>query len=435
MKKFDKIILVVLFMCIFVLLISNVHMKRKFETKEDNTFKISLNRVCKDIVMYENEMGVAPKNINDLTRFKNIEAYEQIKELKYIKISDNYIEALDNMIEDNGKQYQIFITENYIYQIVYEVSVNSETMKLEVNIILIFLMIMLIFILIFIRQNILRPFEKISNLPYELAKGNLTIPLKENKHKYFGKFIWGMDMLRENLEDNKRKELELQKEKKTLILSLSHDIKTPLNAISLYAKAISRNLYKSEEKMIQTAENINNKVNEIENYMNKIIKASSEEFLVFEVSNKEVYAKDIIEYIKNYYTDKMQVNNIDFEVSKYKNCMIFGDVERAIEVIQNVIENAVKYGDGRKILLETVKEEEEYHIVVRNTGCTLSENELTHIFDSFYRGSNSEGQNGSGLGLYICRSLMHLMEGEILGRIVNDSYENWLEVRIIFRVI
>ena len=175
MKKFDKIILVVLFMCIFVLVISNVHMKRKFETKEDNTFKISLNRVCKDIVMYENEMGVAPENINDLTRFKNIEAYEQIKELKYIKISNNYIEALDNMIEDNGKQYQIFITENYIYQIVYEVSVNSETMKLEVNIILIFLMIMLFFILIFIRQNILRPFDKISNLPYELAKGNLTI--------------------------------------------------------------------------------------------------------------------------------------------------------------------------------------------------------------------------------------------------------------------
>jgi signal transduction histidine kinase len=169
--------------------------------------------------------------------------------------------------------------------------------------------------------------------------------------------------------------------------------------------------------------------------MNKIIKASNEEFLVFEVCNKEMYSKDIIEYINNYYTEKMNINNIDFDVLKYKNCMIFGDVERAIEVVQNVIENAVKYGDGRKIVLEAVKEEEEYHIVVRNTGCTLSENELTHIFESFYRGSNTESQNGSGLGLYICRSLMHLMEGEILARIINDPYENWLEVRMIFRVI
>ena len=435
MKKFDKIILVLLVLCISILVMSNIYMERKFETKEDNDFKISLNRVCKDIIQFENEKQVAPENINELCDFMKIKSYKNIIELKYIKISNNQIDNLRNMIDDRGNRYQIFMTDDYIYQIVYYVNINSDSIKLEVNIILILLMIIIFAILIFVRQNILSPFEKISNLPYELAKGNLTMPLKENKHKYFGRFIWGMDMLRENLEENKRKELELQKEKKTLILSLSHDIKTPLNAISLYAKAISKKLYKSEEKMMQTAENISNKVNEIESYMNKIIKASSEEFLIFEVSNKEVYSKDIIEYIKNYYIEKMNINNIDFDVLKYKNCMILADAERAIEVVQNVIENAVKYGDGRKIVLEAVREEEEYHIVVRNTGCTLSENELTHIFESFYRGSNTESQNGSGLGLYICRSLMHLMEGEILARIINDTYENWLEVRMIFRVV
>lgn len=435
MKKFDKIILTVLVLCIAILIGANVYMERKFETKEDNDFKVSLNRICKDIIQFENEKKIAPENINELCDFMKIKSYENIIELKYIKISDNQVDELRNVINDRENKYQIFITDNYIYQIIYFVNINRDSVKLEVNIILILLMVMIFAILIFVRQNILCPFENIINLPYELAKGNLTIPLKENKHKYFGKFIWGMDMLRENLEDNKRKELELLKEKKTLILSLSHDIKTPLNAISLYAKAISKNLYKSEEKMMQTAENISNKVNEIESYMNKIIKASNEDFLVFEVCNKEIYSKDIIEYINNYYTEKMNINNIDFNVVKYKNCMILADVERAIEVVQNVIENAVKYGDGRKIVLEAVREEEEYNIVVRNTGCTLSENELTHIFDSFYRGSNVEGQNGSGLGLYICRSLMHLMEGEILARIVNDSYENWLEVRMIFRVI
>ena len=342
MKKFDKIILVVLVLCISILIISNMYMERKFETKEDNDFKVNLNRVSKDIILFENEKGVAPENINELTKFKKIDSYKNIIELKYIKISDNKIDELRSMINDRSNRYQIFITENYIYQIVYSVNINNDSIKLEVNIILILLMIIIFSILIFIRQNIVVPFEKISNIPYELAKGNLTIPLKENKHKYFGKFLWGMDMLRENLEDNKRKELELQKEKKTLILSLSHDIKTPLNAISLYAKAISKNLYKSEEKMMQTAENISNKVNEIENYMNKIIKASNEDFLVFEVCNKDIYSKDIIEYINNYYTEKMNINNIDFDVLKYKNCMIFGDVERAIEVVQNVIENAVK---------------------------------------------------------------------------------------------
>lgn len=46
-------------------------------------------------------------------------------------------------------------------------------------------------------------------------------------------------MLRETLESNKEKELALQKEKKTLILSLTHDIRTPLSAIRLYAKALA----------------------------------------------------------------------------------------------------------------------------------------------------------------------------------------------------
>ena len=70
-------------------------------------------------------------------------------------------------------------------------------------------------VLFYIRQNIIKPFSQITNLPYELSKGNLTMPLKENKNRFFGKFLWGLDMLREKLEESKQAELELKKEKKT----------------------------------------------------------------------------------------------------------------------------------------------------------------------------------------------------------------------------
>ena len=59
-------------------------------------------------------------------------------------------------------------------------------------------------------------------------------------------------------------------------------------------------------------------------------------------------------------------------------------------------------------------EEENCRLVtVTNTGGSLDEEELLHIFDSFYRGSNSSKESGSGLGLYICRELMHKMDGEV----------------------
>lgn len=68
------------------------------------------------------------------------------------------------------------------------------------------------------------------------------------KSRFFGKFLWSLDMLREKLEADKLRRLELEKEKKTLLLSLSHDIRTPLSAIELYTQALEENLYEDEEK-------------------------------------------------------------------------------------------------------------------------------------------------------------------------------------------
>ena len=238
-------------------------------------------------------------------------------------------------------------------------------------------------------------------------------------------------MLREHLEDNKTKELELQKEKKLLLLSLSHDIKTPLSAIKLYAKALSRNLYKDEAKKLEIADNINEKVDEIESYISEIVRASNEDFLHFEVNNEEFYVKDVLEQIKEYYRDKMSLNQIAFEVSDYRNCLVYGDADRLVEVLQNIIENAIKYGDGKRIWLEADRDEEEYVIRISNTGCQLEEKELPHIFDSFFRGSNIGKQPGSGLGLYICRQLVYLMEGEITAYVETQGEDQLLTVRVV----
>ena len=61
------------------------------------------------------------------------------------------------------------------------------------------------------------------------------------------------------MEQQKERELGLQRDKKMLLLSLSHDIKTPLSAIKMYSKALSKGLYTSPEKHLEIAENINAK--------------------------------------------------------------------------------------------------------------------------------------------------------------------------------
>lgn len=326
----------------------------------------------------------------------------------------NIVEFSDNFY-DPQSDYSIREINGKLYRFDYKARNDSGNAQIviAVNVILSVMTAAVFGILLYVRGNILRPFERLTNVPYELSKGNLTPPVKESKSRFFGKFLWGIDLLRENIEQQKLRELELQKEKKTLLLSLSHDIKTPLSAIKLYSKALSKNLYPDAEKQREIAESINEKADEIEGYVTQIITASREDFLSLEVENSEFYLSDLVQSIVAYYGEKLELVKTKFVIGEYTNRLLFGDLNRAVEVLQNVIENAMKYGNGKRIELLFPDDDEGVLVAVKNGGCTLDRADLPHIFESFWRGANSENIRGSGLGLYICRQLMHKMNGEI----------------------
>lgn len=335
-------------------------------------------------------------------------------------------------INNSNKKNTKITREEENNQVVYRIEYDSNNNNF--NIILInsalgFSLILTLASFIYVNKRVIKPFQDIKELPYELAKGNLNIPLKEQKNKYFGKFTWGMDMLRENLEDSKKRELEYQKEKKTLILSLSHDIKTPLSAIKLYSKALQENLYDSEEKRQEVIEGILNNTKEIEHYVSEIVKNSREDFMDLQVNNDSFYLKTALDKIKEYYTDKLETIHVKFIVDTFENCLLKGDKDRIVEVLQNIIENAIKYGDGKKIKIKNSDEEDCKLITIINSGCSLNSADLPHIFDSFYRGSNTKNQEGSGLGLYICKQLMHKMDGDIFAQIKDNNFEVTIVIR------
>lgn len=357
-----------------------------------------------------------------------------IKFIFLVIILDVLIILITNFLYfNNSKKNDTSIKrEEFEGQIIYKVDYNVNHNKYNIILInasLSSILILSLLTYIYINKKIIKPFSEIKELPYELAKGNLNIPLKEQKNKYFGRFTWGMDMLRENLEDNKKRELEYQKDKKTLILSLSHDIKTPLSAIKLYSKALKENLYDSEEKKKEVIDGILKNTVEIEHYVSEIVKNSREDFMELPVCNDSFYLKDVIDKIENYYKDKLETIYTNFTVDKYQDCLLKGDKDRVIEVIQNVMENAIKYGDGKKIKINFSEEEDCELISIDNTGCSLKEDELNHIFDSFYRGSNTKNQEGSGLGLYICKQLMHKMDGDIFAKLEKNMFKVVVVIR------
>lgn len=306
---------------------------------------------------------------------------------------------------------------------------RSSRLPLYINILLLTMMIVTMVVLGYVYTKVLKPFQDMSNLAYELAKGNLSMPVKEEKSKLFGRFLWGMNMLREKLEENKEKELAFQKERKTLILSLSHDIKTPLSSIELYTKALRSDLYDMQEKKDEALQGIARNVKEIKGYVNEIVTASREDFLNLEVIMGEYYLSEVMKATESYYKDKLSVIHTKFQMDEISECLVKGDKNRMVEVLQNVMENAIKYGDGKRIRISFGEEEDCKLIHVENSGCSLKKEELPNIFDSFYRGSNSTGLKGSGLGLYICKTLMRKMDGEIFAGMKEDVFCATIVVR------
>ncbi|MDE6675357.1 MAG: HAMP domain-containing histidine kinase, partial [Acetatifactor sp.] len=352
--------------------------------------------------------------INRLARQIETDGHADISDCKYV----TGIEEYGGDFFSTDSDYAVRQINGVLYRFDYRAD-NSDRTRLivTVDVILGVMAVLVISVILYIKFRILAPFERLTDVPYELSKGILTAPVKETKNHFFGRFIWGVDMLRENIEQQKKRELDLQKDKKMLLLSLSHDIKTPLSAIKLYAKALSKGLYESREKQLEIADSINAKADEIEGYVSQIVTASREDFLSFDVNMGEFYLSELVIKIKGYYTEKLSLIGTDFSVSDYSDCLLNGDFDRSIEVLQNIMENAVKYGDGKSIALNFSEEEGCILITVRNSGCTLACTDLPHVFDSFWRGANAENITGSGLGLYISRKLMRKMNGEIFAEI------------------
>jgi len=394
MKAFNKILLLV--MAVFMILFVFVNMVFTFDQNDQGRpYRVEIQRLVREM---ETNGAV---DISDCVYVTNIERYN---EHFYSTDSD----------------YVIYEINKELYRFDYKTDNNSNNQTGMVNAILSMMAILFFSVMFYIKYAILKPFERLIDVPYELSKGNLIAPIEETKNRYFGKFLWGIDVLRENMELQKQRELELQKEKKTLLLSLSHDIKMPLSAIKLYAQALSKNLYTDVNKQHEITENINEKTNEIEEYVSQIITASREDFLSLEVQMGEFYLSDLIENIKEYYTEKLALIKINFIVKEYKNCLLLGDLNRSIEVLQNMMENALKYGDGQYIELFFPEDDECVQIAIKNSGCTLNKDDLSHIFDSFWRGTNVKNIRGSGLGLYICKQLTHKMNGDIYVQIDED---------------
>ncbi|WNS45381.1 HAMP domain-containing sensor histidine kinase [Paenibacillus sp. MMS20-IR301] len=267
--------------------------------------------------------------------------------------------------------------------------------------------------LLYIRKQILQPFHTLQELPFELSRGQVNTGMKEHRSRFFGRFVWGLDLLRQTLEGQKQTNLRLEKDRQTLVASLSHELKTPVAAIRLYASALDGGLYDNEEKRRAAARLIGQKAEQIEQLIGGIITASVSSLHNIEIVPGEFYISGLIRAVIHTHKERLTLLKTDLQIEAYADKLLLGDQDRLLEVMNNLIENAIKYGDGLSIRITFREEDYRQLIVIENSGEPLLPGELPYIFTSFWRGSNADGKPGNGLGLFICKQLLQKMGGDI----------------------
>ena len=103
--------------------------------------------------------------------------------------------------------------------------------------------------------------------------------------------------------------------------------------------------------------------------------------------------------------------------------MIHSDREGLFTMLSQLMENAIKYGDGKLISVSLEKQEDGYYFIVKNTGKLLNESEIPFIFQSFWRGSNAKETEGNGVGLFVVKEMAHKLSGEVFAKCIRETNE------------
>lgn len=276
---------------------------------------------------------------------------------------------------------------------------------------------------IYVYRSIIKPFRKLSDYPERLARLQTSVRLPESRNRFFGKYIWGMNMLADRLENDRRHIGKLEYQRQTMLASIAHGVKTPVANIRLYASAIMTGLYSDTSSDSDIAEKIDANAEKIGKMVTEMLETSATSLSDYEPELIPFTLDELKELIVGEFSDRLKIARVPLSVECTPGVVINSDKWGLFRVLSQLVENAQKYGDGKGIAISMQRQDDGFCITVRNSGSLLPEKELPYIFKSYWRGSNSSGKEGSGIGLYVAHEIVKKLGGTIMARALNETSE------------
>ena len=218
-------------------------------------------------------------------------------------------------------------------------------------------------------------------------------------------------------EEENEKLAELNKMKSFFVSSVSHELKTPLTSIRLFAELLQINRNLEIAKKDEYLEIIQSECDRLNRLINNILDYSKIERGVKQYYFDDVNLTDLISTVMSVMGNQIQKNNFDVILDiKPKYSFIKADKDSIIEVLINLISNSLKYSDSnREITISLDQNESDFVLIVADKGVGMAEDDLQHIFEAFYRAKTTSTAHagGAGIGLSLVKSIVTAHSGTI----------------------
>lgn len=275
------------------------------------------------------------------------------------------------------------------------------TLKNQLIFVTVALLLLSIAIAFLLSTLIARPIKKLSKAAKELANGNYAADFSADGYREVVELSDTLTYAADEIAKVDR----LQKE---LLANISHDLRTPLTMIIGYGEVMrdidGENTPENVQVIIDEAERLNSLVNDL-------LEISSYQ------ANNESIARDALNISETLtevavrYQHLKDQGGYTFRFEGDDGLWIYADKKRILQVICNLVNNAVNYaGEDKTVILRASSDGEAVRVSVTDHGRGIPENELANIWERYYKldKTHTRGVTGSGLGLSIVRRILEL---------------------------
>ncbi len=209
------------------------------------------------------------------------------------------------------------------------------------------------------------------------------------------------------------KELAFQQQQQNFLLTVTHELKTPIAALKLYIQTLKKHNLPDDKKeaILNGALEENERLSQL---IENILNAAKAENKQFTIQKQELDLVILVQNVINKYKARYHSELILLKSPAQLLCAV--DPNMLETILLNLLENAIKYGGTQQqITIELEKLDRLVALKVSDQGPGIALTERPHIFEKFYRIGSEETrkQAGSGLGLYIVAEYARLHEGQI----------------------